>query len=251
MLPDHPALIVAFFLVLLLALSWHEAAHAWVADRLGDPTARELGRVTLNPLKHLDPFLSVILPGLLILIGSPFLFGGGKPVPINVNNFERRARDFMLVALAGPGSNLLLAAAFGVAWVISAHAGILPPIVIQQSPDLMLNPSIFPPEDVLAGTKILGTEIWRYTLQIGVLVNIVLAVFNLMPIPPLDGSRLVGWLLPEPLQPAWYGLDRIGLFLLIGFLYLGGLDLLAVPMSFALYHITHTIDGLSGLGGFA
>src|SRR5215510_10658250 len=102
--------------VLLLSLSWHEAAHAWVADRLGDPTARSLGRVTLNPIRHMDLFLSVLLPATLLIMGFP-PFGGGKPVPIDQRNFRHPSRDFMLVAIAGPLSNLLLAALSGLIYV--------------------------------------------------------------------------------------------------------------------------------------
>ena len=114
---------VGFVVVLLLSLSWHEAAHAWVADRLGDPTARDLGRVTLNPIRHLDLFLSVLLPLMLLLANSPVVFGGGKPVPIDVRNFRHKARDFMLVAVAGPFSNLLLAAVFGLLYVLCVALG--------------------------------------------------------------------------------------------------------------------------------
>ena len=199
--------IVGTIVILVLSLSWHEAAHAWVADRLGDPTARELGRVTLNPLKHIDPFLSVMLPALLFLAGSPFIFGGGKPVPINVTNFRHRARDFMLVALAGPGSNLLLALAFGALFVVCTWTGVLPPLVIK---DPFVGERVFAPR--LADNPMSISQFW---LQWAVLVNLLLAIFNLMPIPPLDGSRIVGWLLPAGLKGRWYALDRIGILLVV------------------------------------
>jgi Zn-dependent protease len=197
---------VGTIVILILSLSWHEAAHAWVADRLGDPTARGLGRVTLNPLKHLDPFLSVLLPALLYMAGLP-IFGGGKPVPINVMNFRHRARDFMLVALAGPGSNLLLALLFAGLFVVCTWTGILPPLVIQ---DPFVGQRVFVPS--LADEPI---SISQYWLQWAVLLNLLLAVFNLMPIPPLDGSRIVGWLLPSSLKGRWYALDRAGILLVV------------------------------------
>jgi Zn-dependent protease len=193
--------------VLLLSLSWHEAAHAWVADRLGDPTARSLGRVTLNPIKHLDLFLSVLLPATLIMAGFP-PFGGGKPVPIDQRNFRHPPRDFMLVAIAGPMSNLLLSAGFGLAYVLCVWLGAfvtsidnpygqatayLPSILMEDSADPL-----------------------RFVLQMGLLVNITLALFNLLPIPPLDGSRIIGWLLPHPLKFWWYRLDRLAILLVIG-----------------------------------
>src|SRR5262245_43922658 len=197
--------------VLLLSLSWHEAAHAWVADRLGDPTARERGRVTLNPIKHLDLFLSVLLPATLILAGFP-PFGGGKPVPIDVRNFRRPSRDFMLVAIAGPLSNLALSAAFGLAYVACIWRGLFV--------TLIPNPYGAPTPDVPTILALDPTDPWRFALQMGFFINISLALFNLLPIPPLDGSRIVGWLLPKPLKPYWYRIDRFAFLIIIGLLVL-------------------------------
>ena len=209
-MPTDPLSIAAIAAVLLLALSWHEAAHAWVADRLGDPTARKLGRVTLNPLKHLDPFFSVILPiGLLITVGVAF--GGGKPVPIDPRYFKRQARDFMLVALAGPGSNLLLAGIFGLVFVGCVWTGAIPEGIagavfgegipyakrLADQPETMLHEFLF----------------------MGVYINVILALFNLMPIPPLDGSRVIGWLLPRFAQRRWYSLDRVGILIVMVFFF--------------------------------
>lgn len=206
--------------MLLLALAWHEAAHAWVADKLGDPTARRLGRVTLNPIKHLDPFLSVLLPIVMYkLVGVAF--GGGKPVPINPANFRHRRRDFMLVALAGPGSNLLLAAVFALVFVGCAWGGAFSGEVIRNpfGPDLAYQPSLLRTiERMLRGG--LPASLAETVVGMGVMLNLVLAVFNLMPLPPLDGSRVVGWLLPSRLAASWYALDRMGLFLVLGFFYL-------------------------------
>lgn len=204
--------LIGLIAVLLLSLSWHEAAHAWVADRLGDPTARSLGRVTLNPIKHLDLFLSVLLPATLILAGFP-PFGGGKPVPIDVRNFRRPSRDFMLVAIAGPLSNLALSAAFGLAYVACIWRGAFV--------TLIPNPySGGTTPDVPTILALDADDPWRFALQMGLFINISLALFNLLPIPPLDGSRIVGWLLPRPLKVYWYRIDRFAFLMIIGLLLL-------------------------------
>lgn len=207
--------IVGFLGVLLLSLSWHEAAHAWVADRLGDRTARELGRVTLNPIKHLDPFLSVILPAILIFLRLP-VFGGGKPVPINPANFRTPRRDFMLVALAGPTSNIVLAIGAGLIWaalvwveVVPADevaGGFIPPSMLVVLDDLAA---------VFSGGGGIDSDWPTFLLGAMVMLNALLAVFNLLPVPPLDGSRVIGWLLPKSLARAWYGLDRYGIIILV------------------------------------
>jgi len=199
--------LLGMIVVLLLSLSWHEAAHAWVADRLGDPTARQLGRVTLNPIKHLDLFLSVLLPATLILAGLP-PFGGGKPVPIDGRNFRHPSRDFMLVAIAGPLSNLLLSLGFGLFYVLCVALGMfgerIPNPYGEATPFL---------DTVLNLNPLVPSLFW---LQMGIFLNISLALFNLLPIPPLDGSRIVGWLLPRPLKPFWYRIDRYAFLIFIG-----------------------------------
>jgi Zn-dependent protease len=210
-MPDDMPLpfLLGLIAVLLFSLSWHEAAHAWMADRLGDPTARELGRVTLNPLKHIDPFLSIILPGMLLLFGAPPL-AGGKPVPIDVRNFRHRSRDFMLVAVAGPLSNLLLSVCFGGLYVLCIGLGMFVGQV--DNPYGAPTPQV---PSILFETDV-PSFFW---LQMGLLLNISLALFNLIPIPPLDGSRIVGWLLPGPLKGLWYRLDRYA-FVIILLIYL-------------------------------
>jgi len=232
---EDPATIVGVIVILLLSLSWHEAAHAWVADRLGDPTARALGRVTLNPLKHLDLFLSVLLP-IAMYMTTGYAFGGGKPVPINVANFRNRARDFMLVALAGPGSNILLALVFCLIYLVAAGTGILPATVISSpfGPDNVVPPTMLSPVTV--------SEIWLTT---GVLLNLLLAAFNMIPVPPLDGSRVVGWLLPRGLQPYWYSLDRFGIFLVLLLVYfLHGSDLIVDHVLQAYGFLANHVDTL-------
>jgi Zn-dependent protease len=215
---DATTTLIGTIVVLLIALSWHEAAHAWVADRLGDPTARMLGRVTLNPLKHLDLFLSFVLPAILYFAGAPII-GGGKPVPINVMNFRHRARDFMLVALAGPGANLLLAAVFALMFIVSVWSGLLPAIVVANpfGPDHVYAPTFLPWYEITneRTLELVGQSISEKWLKVGVLINLGLAAFNMLPIPPLDGSRVIGWMLPGPLQRRWYAFDRIGIVMVL------------------------------------
>jgi len=240
---DLPAPFLAGLIgALLLSLSWHEAAHAYVADRLGDPTARSLGRVTLNPIRHLDLFLSILLPAMLILAGSKFVIGGGKPVPINVANFRHRARDFMLVALAGPGSNILLAVLCGLVFVFCVWWGLFP---TEWIPNPYGADTPLPPSVNLIDTGMSDSP-WIFALQIGVLINIGLALFNLMPIPPLDGSRLVGWLLPARLQPHWYALDRLSLLLIVVvFFLLGGITYVQIAFLYTFRHFADWVDRLT------
>jgi Zn-dependent protease len=183
----HYTGILAFMLV---SLSVHESAHAWTAEKLGDPTGRLLGRVTLNPLAHLDLFLSVLLP-IATYAALRVPFGAAKPVPVNVHNLGSPRRDWMLVALAGPISNLLLAAGTTAVWWGLRTTGAIDP----------KNPG-------------------QWIFKIGILLNVGLAVFNLIPIPALDGSRVVGYLLPRRLADPWYSLDRYGFLIVLGLIVL-------------------------------
>ena len=240
--------LVGFLGILLLSLAWHEAAHAWVADRLGDPTARSLGRVTLNPIKHLDPFLSVVLP-VLMYVSLGVAFGGGKPVPINPANFRHRARDFMFVALAGPGSNILLAVLFTLVYAGCAVAGLLegPTIANPFGADIAYQPSLLRTSQSLLRGNLPATLIETW-LGFSVLLNLLLAVFNLMPIPPLDGSRVIGWLLPRALANSWYRLDRFGLFLVLGFFYLmDGFQYVTLAFMPLIEHLSLAADELIAL----
>ncbi|MCS3725397.1 Zn-dependent protease [Bradyrhizobium betae] len=174
----------------MLAITFHEAAHAFVAHRLGDNTAWQLGRVSFNPLRHIDPFGTVILPAMLLFAHSPFLFGYAKPVPVNYRNLNNPRVDMVWVALAGPGTNILLALAAGLA----AHA--LPWIPA-------------------------GSAQWiEDNLKNAILINAVLAVFNMMPIPPLDGGRVAVGLLPRPLALPLARLEPFGMMILIALLIL-------------------------------
>ncbi len=176
-------------LPVLFAITLHEASHGYVAWRLGDDTAYRLGRVSFNPLKHVDPFGTVILPALLFMTGG-FLFGWAKPVPVNFGRLNRPRRDMVLVAAAGPASNLVLAA-------ISALGFHLLPFA----------------------SETLG--IWLAdALGKSILINLVLAVLNMLPLPPLDGGRVAVGLLPRALALPLARLERWGLLILIGGLFL-------------------------------
>lgn len=178
-----------WFLPIIVAITLHEAAHAWMAERCGDDTARMLGRVTFNPVKHVDPIGTLLLPGMLLLLGSPFLFGFAKPVPVNFSRLNNPKRDMIWVALAGPGINVILA-------LISVA---------------LIHLAIYLPEAIAAWVIINLTK--------SILVNIVLAIFNMFPLPPLDGGRVVSGLLPHPLDWRFASLERYGLFILLGLIF--------------------------------
>ena len=172
--------------LLIFSLGVHEAAHGQVALWCGDPTARDLGRITLDPRPHIDPFNTIILP-IIFYMSTGYLFGGAKPVPVNMRRLRHPLRDMSLVALAGPASNFILAVLFSVAYII------------------VLEHRIYTPDQMMV--EILRTAI---------LFNILLAAFNLMPIPPLDGSRVMTWLLPEAVRRPYVELERYGMIIVIG-----------------------------------
>jgi Zn-dependent protease len=183
-------LVSTWILPVLVAITFHEAAHAYAAYGLGDQTAFRVGRLSLNPLKHIDPVGTVLLPGLLLLARSPFLFGYAKPVPVNFGNLRRPRRDMIIVAIAGPATNLLLAtlAAFGLRF---GHH--IPPTV----------------------------QDWLLRNLLNALsLNVLLAVFNMLPILPLDGGRVLLGLLPRPLASAFARLEPYGMPILIGLLFI-------------------------------
>ncbi|MDI9407975.1 MAG: site-2 protease family protein [Candidatus Pacebacteria bacterium] len=182
--------ITTWILPLLFAITMHEAAHGFAAARLGDDTALRLGRVTLNPFKHIDPVGTVLIPGLLLLFRSPFILGWAKPVPVNFARLRRPKIGMALVAAAGPGVNIVFA-------IISSLALWLIPYV----PDL--------------------AQLWLTSnLQNAISINIFLAVFNLLPLPPLDGGRILVGLLPRDLSNRLAQVEPYGFFIIIGLLFL-------------------------------
>jgi Zn-dependent protease len=164
--------------ILLFSAILHEIAHGYVAERLGDPTARLMGRLTLDPRKHIDPLMSIALPLLLLITGSPIIIGAAKPVPVDPFNLRDGRRDLALVSLAGPLTNILIA--------------IIASLILRFIP----------------------SSIFYYLLSTIVQFNLLLAIFNLIPIPPLDGSKIFALLLPEKLANAFMSLGSIGIFII-------------------------------------
>lgn len=182
--------ILILLTVLLFSAIIHEIAHGFVAERLGDPTARLLGRLTLNPKKHIDPFMSILLPFMLIFSGSPVIFGAAKPVPIDPFNLRDGRKDVALVSLAGPLSNIILAVI--AASIIKVLFLINPAILLQG----LFNFSLY--------------ELLGFIVQI----NLLLAIFNLIPIPPLDGSKIFALLLPERKAAVYLAFGSVGFFII-------------------------------------
>lgn len=186
----------------LFAIVFHEVAHGWVANKLGDPTARMLGRLTLNPIKHIDPVGTILVPAVLLIMHSPFMFGWAKPVPITPQNFAKPRTGMAWVAAAGPASNLLMA----IAWVAIAW------LAVALAPRA---PWILP---------------LYYMGQFGVVANVVLGVLNLFPLPPLDGSRVLTGLLPPEGARLMYRIEPYGLFIVAILIMTGVLGTLLGPL---------------------
>ena len=202
---DFAQIFIAF-IVLLFSLTVHEMAHAFTADRLGDPTARQLGRISLNPIVHADPYGTILFP-LLAMIGGVPLIGWAKPVPVNVRHLRSPRRDYVLVAAAGPASNLVLA--FAAALALRS---------MSVSPFTLGEPNVSAPIATL--------------LSRAIQVNVLLAVFNMIPIPPLDGGTVLGGLLPRPLAYRFDSLVRpYGFILLYALMLTRGFEYLVMPPS--------------------
>ena len=191
---DEIELRIIQIVTLIFSVVVHEIAHAWVALRCGDTTARDLGRITLNPVPHIDLFMTIILPLALIMSNSPVVFGGAKPVPVNFRRCFNPRRAYWLVSLAGPLSNLALALC---ALILFPFAGLL----------FKANPAI-------------AEHLFKALLVFG-FINLILMTFNLLPIPPLDGSRILTVLLPDKIAWHYAQIERYGFFIIIGLLYLG------------------------------
>ena len=197
------------FVVLLFSLTVHESAHAWTADRLGDPTGRLLGRVSLNPLVHIDWIGTVFFP-LMGLLGGGGFFGWAKPVPVNVGRLRRHRTDYMLVAAAGPASNMLIAI------VAAAVLALLPRATVVGDAEQVAEPL-------------------RRLLWIAMSLNVTLAVLNMLPIPPLDGGTVLGGLLPSALARRYDALRPYGFIILLALMVQGGFAyLIATPAQFIL-----------------
>lgn len=193
--------IAIFALPVLFAITVHEVAHGWMAKKLGDPTAMMMGRLTLNPIKHIDPIGTILVPILLSMMGG-FLFGWAKPVPVTWENLKNPKRDMALVAIAGPAANLVMA----LLWALIIKIGFL----ISGTFDWLASPMIA-----------MG--------QAGILINILLMVLNLLPLPPLDGGRVVTGLLPGPIAWKFSRIEPYGFFILLGLLAVGFLGKILWP----------------------
>ena len=206
---------------LIFAITLHEAAHGWVASKFGDKTALMLGRVTLNPAKHIDPIGTIVFPIITLLL-SGFIFGWAKPVPINYHNLNNPKRDMLFVALAGPVSNLLMA----IFWAIIAKLTLMVFI-----------------SDVHPVLKTTATFI-HLSAQFGILINCLLLVLNLIPIPPLDGSRVVSSLLPANAAYYYEKIEPYGIWIILGLLVFGILGHVLWP---PIRHLVTLISTLFGI----
>jgi Zn-dependent protease len=198
----------------IIAITFHEAAHGFVARLLGDDTAWRLGRVTFNPLKHIDPVGTILLPGLLLFLHSPFLFGYAKPVPINFRELHNPRCDMVLVAAAGPGMNILLSLIAAIGFYL---VGYFPDTAAQWLAENLKN---------------------------ALIINVVLAVFNLLPLPPLDGGRIVVGLLPKALAAPLAALEPYGMMILIGVLFI--LPMIGAQLGINLNVVSQSISAATG-----
>lgn len=206
--------IAVWVLPVIFAITVHEVAHGWVAKLCGDKTAWMLGRLTLNPIKHIDPIGTILVPALLLISFTGFIFGWAKPVPVNPRNLRNPKRDMAYVAVAGPVANILMA----IGWALVARIGVL---INSENTGLLI-----------------------YMGGAGISINLVLAIINLLPIPPLDGSRIVASLLPN--RWAWYynKIERFGFIILLIMLSTG---MLTKILGYPLFSLQKIFYGFAGL----
>ena len=208
--------IIIWGIPVIFAITVHEVAHGWVALKFGDRTAQMMGRLTLNPIKHIDPLGTIIIPGVLLMAGG-FIFGWAKPVPITYQNLRKPKSDMAWVALAGPASNFLMA----VLWAIIAKIG----LTVYSSGVAMAEPMI-------------------YMAVAGMMINAMLMTLNLLPLPPLDGGRILVSLLPGPLAWQVGRIEPYGFFILVGLLYFGILSMVLWPLIGAFINLLAAIFSL-------
>lgn len=211
-----PQLFAIWVLPVLFAITVHEVAHGWVANKFGDPTAKALGRITLNPLKHIDLIGTIIVPAVLLLLGG-FVFGWAKPVPVNFQNLRHRRRDTALVAIAGPFTNLLMA----IGWAAIAKAGIF-----------------------LMDQGFQWALVFRYMGQAGIIINLMLLFLNIIPLPPLDGGRVLSSLLPPSVSSKFDKIEPFGFWILLILLATGVLAYILIPPVLFFNHLVNSLFGL-------
>ena len=208
--------IIVWAIPVIFAITAHEVAHGWVALKLGDRTAQMMGRLTLNPLKHIDPVGTILVPGVLLVLGG-FIFGWAKPVPVTFQNLRHPKSDMVWVALAGPTANLIMA----FIWALVAKLG----LTLLQSNMEIGAPMVY-----------MGVA--------GVLINTMLMMLNLLPLPPLDGGRVLVGLLPGPLSWKVSQIEPYGFFILVGLLYFGILSMVLWPLMGAFFSLLAMIFNL-------
>ena len=208
--------ISAWVMPVLLAITVHETAHGWVARKFGDKTAQMLGRLTLNPIKHIDPVGTILVPAVMLLLPGGFVFGWAKPVPVDWRNFKRPKQDMAWVAVAGPASNLLMA----LAWALAAR------FALGLSADNWIAlPLLF-----------MGVA--------GIFINTILMVLNLLPLPPLDGGRVVTGLLPAPYAYQFARIEPYGFFILVALLVTGILGIAMWPVVKLFLQLMASVAGM-------